>query len=226
MDLEIIKSEHSLFFAVVNTNMGGKVLKKAREIGISRGTIFLGKGTVKNHLLELLGLYEVKKEIILMIAKSHLENQIHEELTQEFHLDKPNHGIVFSSSINKILGLKDSNIIDSQRKQGGTLDMDYEVIFTVVNNGFAEEVVDVAVKAGAQGGTIIHARGSNLEEQTMFFSISIDPEKEIVMILAEKDKSLDVMNSIKNIINIDDLNKGMIFSLDVNKTSGLYKEKK
>lgn len=226
MDLEIIRGDHSLFFAVVNANMGSKVLKKAREIGVSRGTIFLGKGTIKNHLLELLGLYEVKKEIVLMLTKSHLENQVHEELTREFHLEKPNHGIVFSSSINKILKLKETNIEDSQRKQGGTFNMDYEVIFTVVNSGFAQEVVDAAVEAGAQGGTIIHARGSNIKEQTMLFSIPIDPEKEIVMILIEKDKSLNVMNSIKNIINTDDLSKGMIFSLDVNKTSGLYQGKK
>lgn len=226
MDLEIIKSEHILFFAVVNANMGGKVLKKSREIGISKGTIFLGKGTIQNHLLELLGLYEVKKEIVLMIAENHLENQIHEKLTKEFHLDKPNHGIVFSSSISKLLGLNDSNMTDSKREQGGEIDMNYEVVFTVVDNGFASEVVDAAVEAGAQGGTIIHARGSNIKEQTMLFSISIDPEKEIVMILVEKEKSSDVMNSIKNIIDKDNLSKGMIFSLDVNKTSGLYQGKK
>lgn len=226
MGLDIIKSEHSLFFAVVNTGIGSKVLKESREIGIFKGTIFLGKGTVKNQLLELLGLYEVKKEIVLMLAESQLENQIHEELTAKFHLDKPNHGIVFSSPVNKILGQKNLDIEGLEQKQGGKVGMDYEVIFTVVDNGFAEEVIDAAVAAGAQGGTIIHARGSNISEQSMLFSISIDPEKEIVMVLIGKDKSENVMTSIQDTIKINKLDKGMIFSLDISKTSGLYQDKK
>ena len=35
----------------------------------------------------------------------------------------------------------------------------YEVIFAIVNAGFAEDVMDVARENGARGGTILNARG-------------------------------------------------------------------
>ena len=35
----------------------------------------------------------------------------------------------------------------------------YEVIFAIVNAGFAEEAMEVARANGARGGTIINARG-------------------------------------------------------------------
>ena len=35
----------------------------------------------------------------------------------------------------------------------------HEVIFAIVNSGFAEDLMDVARELGVRGGTILHARG-------------------------------------------------------------------
>ena len=40
----------------------------------------------------------------------------------------------------------------------------FDLILTIVNKGFAEEAMEVAKEAGAQGGTIISARGSGIHE--------------------------------------------------------------
>ena len=53
----------------------------------------------------------------------------------------------------------------------------HEVILCIVNNGFSEAVMDAARAAGAQGGTVIHARGTANKEAEQFFNISIQPEK-------------------------------------------------
>ena len=49
----------------------------------------------------------------------------------------------------------------------------HEVILCIVNNGFSEAVMDAARAAGAQGGTVIHARGTANKEAEQFFNISI-----------------------------------------------------
>ena len=59
----------------------------------------------------------------------------------------------------------------------------HEVIFCVVNAGFTEAVMDAAREFGANGGTVIHARGTANSEAERLFGISIQPEKEIVMIV-------------------------------------------
>ena len=71
---------------------------------------------------------------------------------------------------------------------------DYEVVFCVVNAGYSELVMDAAKEVGARGGTVIHARGTANKEAEKFFSITIQPDKEIVMILVPskiKDEVLD-----------------------------------
>lgn len=223
MKIDIINKAQILSVAIVNRGTGSKVLKEAKKIGVLGGTIFLGRGTVKEPILELLGLDEVKKEVVLMISDSKLENQIHEVLTEKFHLDKPNHGIIFSSSVKRVIGTK-SYIPSSDSIVGGKDDMEYEVIFTIVERGVGQEVVDIATSAGSRGATIINARGSGIHENTMFFSMNIEPEKEIVMIIIEKEKSDKIIKAIKETLQIDEPGKGIMFVMDVSKTSGLFVE--
>ena len=45
----------------------------------------------------------------------------------------------------------------------------HEVIFAIVNSGFAEDVMDVAREQGARGGTILTGRGVAKEEAAAFF---------------------------------------------------------
>lgn len=59
----------------------------------------------------------------------------------------------------------------------------YQMILCIVNSGFSETVMEAAKEAGARGGTVIHARGTANKEAEQFFHITIQPDKEIVMIL-------------------------------------------
>ncbi|CAK7010152.1 P-II family nitrogen regulator [Tissierella carlieri] len=223
MELDMINKELVLSVVIVNLGNGSKILKEAKKIGVAGGTIFLGRGTVKNHILEILGLDEVKKEIVLMVSEDKLEDQIHEVLTEKFHLNKPNHGIIFSLPVKKVLGVKSYGKSDMDLRIGGKDDMEYEVIFTIVERGLGEEVVDAATLAGARGATIINARGSGIHENIMFFSMNIEPEKEIVMTIVEREKSDNIIKSIKEAMHLDEPGKGIMFVMDVNKTSGLFR---
>ena len=59
----------------------------------------------------------------------------------------------------------------------------YEVVFCVVNGGFSETVMDSARAAGARGGTVLTATGTANPQAEKFFGITVQPNKEIVMIL-------------------------------------------
>lgn len=62
----------------------------------------------------------------------------------------------------------------------------HEVIFAIVNAGFAEDVMDVARENGARGGTIVNARGVVKEDTAHFFGITVHADKEILMMVVEK----------------------------------------
>ncbi len=100
---------------------------------------------------------------------------------------------------------------------------DYEVIFAIVNSGYAEDVMDVAREQGARGGTIIDARGVAREDAAAFFGITLHTEKEIVMIVVPKDIKDAVLNAIYKEMGMAKKAQGIAFSLPITDTVGLVK---
>ena len=99
----------------------------------------------------------------------------------------------------------------------------HEVIFAVVNSGYAEEVMDVARENGARGGTILNARGVAGEEAAAFFGITLHAEKEILMIVVEKNLRDGILNAIYKQMGMGKKAQGIAFSLPVSDVAGLVK---
>ena len=97
----------------------------------------------------------------------------------------------------------------------------HEVIFAIVNSGFAEEVMEVAKAQGARGGTILHARGVARKDAEEFFGITIHSEKEILMIVMEKEIRDRVLNAIYQEMGMAKRAQGIAFSLPVSDVAGL-----
>lgn len=99
--------------------------------------------------------------------------------------------------------------------------MKHEVIFCIVNNGFADAVMDAAKKFGARGGTVIRARGTANSEAEKLFGITIQPEKEIVMILVDSTIKNDILHALYTAVGLNTPGQGIAFSLPVDQTVGL-----
>ena len=99
--------------------------------------------------------------------------------------------------------------------------MNYEVIICIVNAGYSELVMDAAKEVGARGGTVIHARGTANKEAEQFFKITIQPDKEIVMILVPVNIKDDVLHAIYKNAGLKSEGQGIAFSMAVDKVVGL-----
>lgn len=207
---------------VVNFGLGEKVAKIAKRAGITGCTIFLGKGTIQNRLLEFLEINDSRKEIVFIIAEKRMAYEALKIIDKEFELSKPNHGIAFTFSLNDLIGVRNQTN-NSNYNESEDLDKAmHKAIFVVVEKGKAEDVIAAAVKAGSKGGTIVNARGSGIHETSTLFSMAIEPEKEIVIILAENELTETVVSSINSNLKISEPGNGIMFILDVNKAYGLY----
>jgi nitrogen regulatory protein PII len=213
--------EIELLCVIVNFGLGSDIIKFAKQHGITGGTIFFGKGTIKNAILEFLDIAETRKEIVLMAAEAVTAHTVLEELNAKFKFSKPNHGIAFSTSITGILGAKSfTSKVDKENRE--VKNPMYNIIMSVVDKGKAEAVIEAAKEAGSRGGTIINARGSGIHETSKLFSMEIEPEKEIVMIISEKHLTEAITTSISDKLHMNEPGNGIIFVQDVNKTYGLY----
>ena len=99
--------------------------------------------------------------------------------------------------------------------------MDYEVIFCIINAGYSELVMDAARDVGARGGTVIHAKGTANKEAEQFFKISIQPDKEIVMILVTKGLKDAVLHALYKEVGLKSEGSGIAFSMPVHHVVGL-----
>lgn len=99
--------------------------------------------------------------------------------------------------------------------------MSYEVVFCIVNAGFSDIVMDAAKEVGARGGTVIHARGTANKEAEQFFHITIQPDKEIVMILVPAEIKDAVLHALYRNAGLKTDGQGIAFSMAVDNVVGI-----
>ena len=97
----------------------------------------------------------------------------------------------------------------------------HEVIFAIVNSGFAEDAMRVAREQGVRGGTILTGRGVAREQEAAFFGITIHQDKEVLMMVVEKDIRDNVLNALYKEMGMGKKAQGIVFSLPVSDVAGL-----
>ena len=101
------------------------------------------------------------------------------------------------------------------------MEFNHEAIFCIVNSGYSEAVMEAAKKFGARGGTVINARGTAGKEAETFFHITIQPEKEIVMILVPSEIKENVMHALYKEVGLDTAGQGIAFAMPVDGVVGI-----
>lgn len=207
-----------LNYIIVNQGNASKVLSYAKSLGLKGGTILLAHGTINNSILKILNLNENKKDVLMIAeiidgSKSKLK-----EIADYFHFEKPNYGMGFNICINQMAKK------EMCYSEGDVTMNKYELIYVIVNKGLGEDVVDAAQKAGSSGATIINARGSSVHETSKIFSIEIEPEKEIVLMIVKSEMKDQICQAIIKDTKITDPGKGVLFTQSINEVYGLYQD--
>jgi nitrogen regulatory protein PII len=209
-----------LIYVIVPYGKGSNVLQKAKKLGIPGGTVILGRGTVCSLVLNFLSICDERKEVVLLGTDENTAKIVIDSLNREFSFDKPNHGIIFAIRTCNILGSRcyKCENLPKEKAQGETM---HKLLITIVNKGRAEDVINIAKQAGSKGGTILNARGSGTLETTKVFNMDIEPEKEIVMIIATEDQAQTIACSIRDELELNKPGHGIIFIQDVYEAHGI-----
>ncbi|MBP8933688.1 MAG: P-II family nitrogen regulator [Candidatus Atribacteria bacterium] len=100
--------------------------------------------------------------------------------------------------------------------------MEFIAIFSVVERGKADHLVEKAKKAGAKGATILYGRGTTTDsELKQFLSFHIESSKEIIIILAEKENAEAIQKALIEAGRLDEPGTGILFSVPVLHLTGL-----
>jgi len=96
----------------------------------------------------------------------------------------------------------------------------FDLIFAIVNHGYSDELMNTAREAGASGGTVINARGQAHEGAVKFFGISVQDEKEIILILTSNEKKVAIMQAVSKAHGLNSEAHGIVFSVPVDNVIG------
>lgn len=100
----------------------------------------------------------------------------------------------------------------------------HECIVCIVNAGYSDAVMDAAKELGARGGTVVHARGTASQEAEKFFQITIQPDKEVVLILVPAEIKDDILHALYRAVGLKTPGQGIAFSLPVDGVVGLTEQ--
>lgn len=97
----------------------------------------------------------------------------------------------------------------------------YNVIFTIVERGKGEAIIQATREAGAEGATVFFGRGTGIHENKKILGIPIEPEKEIVITLIEKEKTDAVLEAAVRAGKLNEPGRGRAFVVSVEKMVGV-----
>lgn len=195
-----------------------KFTEVLNSFGIDNFILTRASGTASPSIMDYFGLTEVKKQIIMCFIPEYLEHDICVMLKEL--LKKHGAGVCFTIKItasNKFIQEK----FDPNKEVIKMEESNKSLIYTIVSEGYYEDVMSAAKKAGATGGTLIKGRGMQSKEATKILGVTIDPEKEIVLIIVDNDIKLKVMEAINKKVGLNTDGKGICFSLPIDSAIGL-----
>lgn len=200
-----------LLICIVPRNKGDSVTQVIKKAGAGGATVMYGRGTAKNQIIELLGLADTSKELVYTLVKNEERDAIYNAVVEAGKLEKKGFGIIFELDVMNAFKANEEMSDKGADMKEGT----HTLISIIVNSGYADDVMAAARKAGASGGTIINARGTGKEDDVKFFGITIVPEKEMLLILADKEKAPVIVEAVKSLPCLAAKGSGVTYCIDV-----------
>jgi len=198
-----------------------------REHGINTITTLLCQGTAGKKLLDLLGLEETEKELHYAMTTRTCAKRLLNAMIHELGLEVPGQGMAFMVPLGSIGGASSldyfthgQDIILGEVKEMPKTFL-YELIIAIANRGHVDEVMDAARSAGAMGGTVLHAKGTNPFGENKFFGMSIADEKEMILILSAANQKNAIMRAIMDKAGVHSPAHTVMFTLPVESVAGL-----
>ena len=211
-----------LLFIILDEGYDKKIKNLLNKFGIKIKTVSNARGTASLSVLNYFGLTETEKEVFLAVIPDYLSEELLLKINDAFKLNTIGKGIAFTVRIlssNKFISKsfpkekRSESLMTKQKK--------YHLVVTIVSEGYLEQVMKAAKKAGSSGGTAIKGRGLNESKRAKILGFDIEPERDIVLNLVTEEDKTKVMEAITKEVGIKTKALGICISLPVDEAIGL-----
>ncbi|MET0028653.1 MAG: P-II family nitrogen regulator [Candidatus Thiodiazotropha sp.] len=101
--------------------------------------------------------------------------------------------------------------------------MHFKLIIALVEDTTTEKVLEAARSAGATGSTVInHARGEGVQQSKTFFGLTLDTQRDVLLLLVEEHLSRAILEKIAEAGEFDEQpGNGIAFQIDIEDAVGV-----
>jgi nitrogen regulatory protein PII len=101
--------------------------------------------------------------------------------------------------------------------------MHFKLIIALVEDSTTEKVLEAARAAGATGSTVInHARGEGIEQSKTFLGLTLDTQRDVLLLLVEEHLSRPILEKISEAGEFDNQSgSGIAFQIDIEDAVGV-----
>jgi hypothetical protein len=241
------KSAFKLTVFIVDWSKGKVISTIFNQSKLRYHYLCKGRGTASSEVLDILGIGATDKAVILGLEQEAMVPRLMDEVGTKLGLNHPGTGIGFAVPLSAINGpaiaalsgasAGENNETNSEgepeaklwaepeaelhRKEGANMDKRFDLVFAILNPGYSDEFMTAAREAGAGGGTVINARGLLKTGPAKLFGISIQEEKEIILILSTREQKGAIMEAVSRTHGLASKAQGLIFSVPASNITGI-----
>ena len=101
--------------------------------------------------------------------------------------------------------------------------MHFKLIVVMAEDGKTSEILEAAREDGATGATVLNqARGEGINPAKTFFGLSIESQRDVILMLVEEHLSRQILETIARVGGFDETpGTGIAFQIDVNDAIGV-----
>ncbi len=212
-----------LLVSIVERDKGQKLIKDLEKINIKVNFQCVGLGTAPTEMMDIFGLGTKDKDIIISLGTEAAVNDMMANFGTNFESHTKYGGLMIimkTNAANRILTeILSFNSAKFSEKGNGSMKNEHHnnLLILSINDGFSDEVMEVARKAGATGGTVMKGRLANLEQFAEFGKTDLDGDREILLILAPQKVSAKIMEDVNAEFGITSPANGILVSVPTEK---------
>lgn len=215
-----------LIVSITHKGTGDRVVDFYKQKQLLYNFVCIGSGTASSEILEYLGLEETQKDVVITMAPAIKVSSALTELAETFQLQKAGNGIAFTLPLSAVSARVPQILCKPENLEGNEEivlenSTQFELVLAIVAHGTADIAIEAAKSVGATGGTVLHARRVGFEEAESTFGFAIQPEKDILAILTNRDNRTAIMQKITELAGINTEARALVMSLPVEDVMGL-----
>ncbi len=209
--------------SIVERDKGKKLIKELESINIRINFQSVGFGTAPTEMMDIFGLGTNDKDIIISLGAEDVIKNMLANFGTLFASHSKYGGLMIviqvAAASRVLTEILDFNRDKNTEKGDGAMKNEHHnnLIIISVNEGYSDNVMQAARKAGATGGTIIKGRLAEVEQFAEMQNVNMDGEREILCILAPLKTSKQIMEDVNKDFGITSKANGVVIAIPTEK---------